>query len=620
VVGPGATDDRKLDVVSDDTDELADPAVAAASVAPHAQTTPPADATADEPVGWPLVERRSRMHTPPGGVDRRALRRDAFTSASSLSAAPLWPFRLAAVAGVALRASGQVTWSNWPLIVFAVIVFTYTAYACAKPVPYVDDSRVRLRIVVEQALHTVAIMATGTWSSPFVFMLVPSSMMAGLAIGGLFAAQLAAATIVAVTLQDIASAGLAGALRQAGLWGVLLALMAYTSGLAHRASADAARAQQVASERVASLAEANSLLFALQRVTRTLPASLDLDEVLESTVRRVRSMIEPSAVAVYLMNERELTIDPIRVHGFDEPVAHPLRQLPLGLDAALASPKTVRVDDLPAGQAISPNGRSGLYATLRARGAVVGMLAVESDAPRAFGQQQAEIVHGLAEPFGIAIDNARMFRQIHTVGADEERARIARDLHDHIGSSLALIGFEVDRAATLVGDHSDLAPMLHELRAQVSAVVADVRETLHDLRTEVDDTNDLRTTIVEHLQRVQARSGIAVDPVLQVDGRLPVWQERELWQIAREAITNVERHSRASRMRVTLAETPDSATMVIRDDGVGLGDRRPPTDRFGLVGMRERAERLGAQLTLRSPAKGGTEVRVDLPAPGSEQP
>ena len=72
---------------------------------------------------------------------------------------------------------------------------------------------------------------------------------------------------------------------------------------------------------------------------------------------------------------------------------------------------------------------------------LVGLVAVEFNASGGFREHQSEVVHGLSEPFGIAIDNARMFRGIRTLAADEERSRIARDLHDHIGSSLALIGF-----------------------------------------------------------------------------------------------------------------------------------------------------------------------------------
>ena len=77
--------------------------------------------------------------------------------------------------------------------------------------------------------------------------------------------------------------------------------------------------------------------------------------------------------------------------------------------------------------------RSGLYASLRARGTLIGLHRRRVEDAQPLRRQHIELLNGLIEPFGIAIDNARLFRRIRTIGADEERNRIARDLHDHIG-------------------------------------------------------------------------------------------------------------------------------------------------------------------------------------------
>ena len=232
--------------------------------------------------------------------------------------------------------------------------------------------------------------------------------------------------------------------------------------------------------------------------------------------------------------------------------------------------------------------------------------------PAAFDQRQVELVHGLTEPFGIAIDNARMFRQIRTMAADEERSRIARDLHDHIGSSLATIGFEVDRAVALSHDAAKVEPVLRELRTQVSAVVSDVRETLYDLRTELADDKDVGRLLDDYLPRVQLRSGIECTHRCTIEGRLPLMLEREVWQIVREAITNVERHSRAKHLHVVVHETEDHIMAAVRDDGVGIGGTPMRPDSYGMVGMRERAANIGATLSAKRHESGGTEIRVDM--------
>ena len=594
----------KLHDVPDDTDEPA---------GPDSRTS-----SHTSPLSWPLVERRHGAYPPPGGLERRGDRPAAApTDALTLSAAPLWPFRLAALAGAAIRSYNDLSWT---LLVFGVVIVVYNIVTSIRPVPYRNDNKIRLRIVVEQSIHAVAILATGAWASPFVLCLIPTSMLAGFAAGGVFSAELAAASVAAITVQNVPEFGVQSSVQVGAVWAALLTLLAITTGLAHRASFDAVRQQRVALDRVSMLAEANSLLFALQRVAQTLPASLDLDEVLDSTVSRVRAMIDYDTLVVYLVSPIDQRIDPIRTQGLDHPPGYSFDQLPTGLRSALESARTVRLDSIADGKAISPHGRSGLYSSLHARGVLVGMLAVESDHADGFGQQQAEIVHGLAEPFGIAIDNARMFRQIRTLAADEERSRIARDLHDHIGSSLALIGFEVDRASSVAREGGALEPVLHELREHVTAVVTDVRETLFDLRTEITDQSDFRRTLTDYLSRVQQRSGILTAHDVHIDGRLPLLQERELWQIAREAVTNTERHSGAKHLEVTVYETADSALLIVHDDGVGIEGSQIRADSYGMIGMRERASRIGAELTVRVPSKGGTEIRVELlPAGGSRQ-
>ena len=365
----------------------------------------------------------------------------------------------------------------------------------------------RALIAFEQVLCTVLILTTGAWSSPFALCLVPAGMLAGFAAGWLFSSELAACAVATITLQDVIVNDAHTALQHAAVWTALLGMVAFTSGLAHRSALDSARQQRLAQDRVSMLAEANSLLFALQRVAQTLPASLDLDEVLDSTVSRVDGLMDSDIVVVMLF-DRSGVATAIRMRGLEQLAEFPFDELPAALRDAVGAPRPVRRERVAAGEGLSDRSASGLYAALRARGALVGLLAIESERPSAFDQRQVELVHGLTEPFGIAIDNARMFRQIRTMAADEERSRIARDLHDHIGSSLATIGFEVDRAVAISHDPAKVEPVLRELRAQVSVVVSEVRETLYDLRTELSEDKDLGRLLDDYLPRVQLRSGI----------------------------------------------------------------------------------------------------------------
>ena len=258
--------------------------------------------------------------------------------------------------------------------------------------------------------------------------------------------------------------------------------------------------------------------------------------------------------------------------------------------------------------------RSGLYAPLRARGSLVGLIALEHHEPGRYGRRELQLLDGFIDSAALAIDNARWFGRLRGMGADEERTRIARDMHDRIGQSLAYVAFELDR---LTGQaDGSIKESLDGLRVEVRSVLGEVRDTLSDLRAEVSDQRGLVDTLEASLERVAARTDLLVDFRHESTGRLPLVQERELWRIAQEAITNAERHARANHLRVRWKCDGHSAQLTVADDGIGFPVEAPRrADSFGLTGMRERANAIGATLLLESEPYVGTlvECRVDAP-------
>jgi signal transduction histidine kinase len=220
---------------------------------------------------------------------------------------------------------------------------------------------------------------------------------------------------------------------------------------------------------------------------------------------------------------------------------------------------------------------------------------------------------GVAEQAALAIDNARWFGSLRRVGADEERSRIARELHDRVGQSLAYLAFELDRIGTRARD-GDVSGDLAVLQGEVREVIGEVRETLYDLRTDVSEGQDLVSTLTLFCQRVRQRRGLKVVFVHEAGpGRLPLHVERELWRIAQEAITNVERHARAASVTVRWETDGHRGLLEIADDGQGLAATsagRP--DSYGILGMRERADIIGATLEFDSAPGAGTTVRCWL--------
>jgi signal transduction histidine kinase len=216
----------------------------------------------------------------------------------------------------------------------------------------------------------------------------------------------------------------------------------------------------------------------------------------------------------------------------------------------------------------------------------------------------------------LAVDNARWFARLRTVGADEERTRIARDLHDRIGQSLAYLAFELDRIVKKDERHDPISEDLSGLREDVRGVVREVRDTLYDLRTDVSDDKDVESVLREFAGRIEERTDMSVSLRIDQSARMPRLQERELWRIAQEAMINAERHSGGTHIDVFWYSDGDEAIAEVRDDGKGMPlGRVGRLDSYGMLGMRERASSIGAALSVDSIPGRGVTVRVSVRNP-----
>jgi signal transduction histidine kinase len=158
-----------------------------------------------------------------------------------------------------------------------------------------------------------------------------------------------------------------------------------------------------------------------------------------------------------------------------------------------------------------------------------------------------------------------------------------------------------------------VAEELDALRMEVREALVEVRETLGDLRTDVSEQRSLVDTLGVFLERVEARTGLEVNFTHRNGARLPVVQERELWRIAQEAIANVERHAHARHLSVRWEYDGAVALLAVADDGDGFQvGHAGRTDSYGITGMRERADAIGALLEIDSVVGGGTVVRCRL--------
>jgi signal transduction histidine kinase len=472
-----------------------------------------------------------------------------------------------------------------------------------------------LGTTVDVLVASTVVASTGGWNSPFLFSLLPSVVGAGLARGFDLAGRAALLAVLGVGIPYHLQHGVTvPALLATGQSAVGLVLAATVAGYLRHLFGQAEQRHSVALDRMTQLNEANDLLVSLHRVVQTLPASLDLEHVLRSTLDQLRNLIA-SDVAVVLI--RDDVTGRWTVGASDgATLGHSLaaEQLPAPLRAAAASSVASLVVCLAPGEGLgsSSTSRSGLYAPLRARGALVGLIALEHHEPGFYERRDLRLLDGFTGHAALGIDNAAWFGRLRAMGAEEERIRIARDMHDSVGQSLAYLAFKLDRITNMAEDDR-LRAELEVMRGEVRGVLGEVREALCDLRTDVTDKQGLVETLQAFLDRVASRTDLELAFHHEEAGRLPIQQERELWRIAHEAVTNAERHAGARHLHVRWYCDGESAHLTVADDGRGFPARRMDrTDHYGITGMKERASAIGASLNIESEPFVGTLVECRL--------
>lgn len=513
-------------------------------------------------------------------------------------------------------AGPRIVRGDHDVLIAGGILVTTTVWQILHPLRLTSRSHTtNLWLLIDLSLTVTAIAASGRWESPYLLVLTANVVHIGLARGYAHALSVAAASGVLLTATDLSLAPLSEVGERSAQSGMLLALTAVVGGYARQIFLESEERRDVALENVVELGEANRLLTALYQVTQTSPGSLDLHEALVFAKDRLRELIDFTVFVVLVRDSVDGAWRPAYVEGVH--MAESIHDLPAPLAEALASRAATT---LPSGAGdatvgIAERSGSGIYAPLETRGVIVGLLAIEHEEPGRLGKREVELIEGSQSALALAIDNAEWFSRIYKIAAEEERARIARDLHDSVAQTLASVSFEMGRVAMLPGDEAEHE--LPRLRDSVQRALADMRETLSRLRTKVTDTSSLVTLARRQSALLGERTGIQVDFSTNAESkRLNQRIEQEVWQILQEALTNIERHAGATQVWVSWTLNRNSAHLEISDNGHGfdiVSENREGA--FGITGMRERARAIGARLVIDSTHDLGTSVTMELDMP-----
>ena len=204
---------------------------------------------------------------------------------------------------------------------------------------------------------------------------------------------------------------------------------------------------------------------------------------------------------------------------------------------------------------------------------------------------------------------------------EDERRRVAAELHDEIGQQLTALVLLLDHVARAVP--GELRPELHETTEAARQALEDVRTLAHRLRPEVLDELGLVPALRNLCDRLGNSTGLVVHRSLPAS-LPPLSPEAELviYRVAQESLTNVVRHANATSAHVDLEPSGDGVQLRVRDDGAGLPVSARELDGGGIRGLRERALTVDARLRVQDAPAGGAEVVLWVPAelPGLVEP
>jgi signal transduction histidine kinase len=370
-----------------------------------------------------------------------------------------------------------------------------------------------------------------------------------------------------------------------------------------------------------------SALDALDAAVRAINSTLDLEQVLQLIVDKVRGLVVAEYAALGIVDDAN-RITQFITSGISAEERQAIGELPHGrglLGLIIRENRSYRIPNIGShseSYGFPPNHppmRSFLGVPIAVKGEVVGRLYLTNKRGAVeFSPDDEALVETFALHAGIAILNARLHAQVQRLAVVDERDRISRELHDSIIQSIYAVTLSLDDVPELVGDApSEARKRVDDAIDALHAVIRDLRNFIFGLRPLLLDSGDLLEGLRTLADELRRNTTIEVDTSGEVGDDLPIEVVAEFLAIAREALANVARHSGATQVTLAVQLLGETVQLAIEDDGRGV----VPTavqrgGHHGLANMRVRAEGLGGSFEMGGAPGTGTRIIVSVPNSG----
>jgi GAF domain-containing protein/anti-sigma regulatory factor (Ser/Thr protein kinase) len=368
-------------------------------------------------------------------------------------------------------------------------------------------------------------------------------------------------------------------------------------------------------------------LDALRTTMAEITAELELSALLQAIVERAAGLLDATMAELGLYDEISQETEVAFAYGHDVHTVgtrHPLGEGAMGYVAETGEPLIIenyKEWDRRAPQYIDVPAHSTVAAPLQVGGRLVGVIVLsDTNLDRQFSPADLRLLNMFAQQAAIAIENARLYDQAQRAAVMEERSRLARELHDSVTQSLYSLTLlsEAGQRLAEAGELERVAGYLTRIGAIGQQALNEMRLLVYELRPLALESEGLIGALRHRLDAVEQRAGVGGRLVIGGAAgtiQLPATLEEELFRIAQEALNNTLKHAAPTsvevRIHVESSDMNQCVELEVIDNGQGF-DLDAVSDKggMGLVSMRERAEKIGGKLTIRSAPGEGTRVKI----------
>ncbi|HYF90794.1 MAG TPA: GAF domain-containing protein [Symbiobacteriaceae bacterium] len=368
----------------------------------------------------------------------------------------------------------------------------------------------------------------------------------------------------------------------------------------------------------------------LYRIGHEMVSVLDLEQNLHLLVDETRNLMRTDLVVLMLLDPegRELSVRAWSGSLVDEARSLSMRQNAGFIWSMIASGKGGKTENFPEDLEPPPEKhplmfleklKSAIGQPLMRRGRPFGALVAANRRPHTFTEEDAALLASVANTAALALENRRLYARLEEAAQQAERQRLAAEIHDGLTQSLYGLSLLLENLEDAVPSlpPAEVCKSLRRARRVVAESLADTRQIIFDLRASAfRDGADLVSLVRDALQYFRHETGMEANLLLpgETVPELSQAETSQLFRILQEALVNVRKHARATRVTVAIRQQEELLVMAITDDGRGFDPQTAENSaHFGLRIMGERAQTLGGWCAVESTPGAGTRITVSVP-------